>query len=341
LSPFSNAVGGYEDFISYEVYGNQFVEFDRSTSLVYPMASKVKHFGVDEANLSFEQQIRRDMRFTVTGIWRDYKNFLGSTLPAARWSPIPYLNPKTNQVMTLYRWANRPADTTGQDYLIQNLDGYRFLDASNNPIPGATPYRKYTAAMFVLNKTLSNNWQGQFSYVWSRTKGNINNAARSGFGGSGWENPTIALVNTDGYLSNDRTHELKIMAGYTIPRIDISINAYIRSVSGGTYTPVPSSTVSSRTLNWTGSLRPNLEPLGTYRYPTDNGVDLRVDKVFKFGVNRFSVWMDVGNLFNASTVTSRQNRYPNRTIAGYNVLYDGPTAIIGARQVSFGARWSF
>ena len=51
--------------------------------------------------------------------------------------------------------------------------------------------------------------------------------------------------------------------------------------------------------------------------------------------------MDAGNLFNASTVTGRQTRYPNRTISGNVVLYDGPTTVIGARQISFGGRWSF
>jgi hypothetical protein len=341
LSPFANAVGGFEDYVSYEVIGGKYIEFDRSTSLIYRMADSPKHFGVDEANLSFEQQIRRDMRLTVTGIWRDYKNFLGSTLPAARWSPFPYNNLKTKQVMTLYKWANRPGETTGNDYLIQNLDGYRFYDASNNPIPGATPYRKYTGAMFVLTKTLSDNWQGQFSYVWSETKGNINNAGRSGFGGTGWENPTVALVNTDGRMSNDRTHEFKAMAGYNIPNIDIGINAFIRSVSGGTYTSFPSSSVSASALNWFSSLRPNLEPLGTHRYPTQSIVDLRVDKTFKVGANRFVIWMDAGNLFNASIVTGRQTRYPNRTISGNVVLYDGPTTVIGARQISFGGRWSF
>ena len=341
LSPFATAVGGYADYVSYYTDGTSFEEFDRSTSLIYRMAGSTKHFGVDETNVSFEQQIRRDMRFTVTGIWRDYMNFLGSTLPAARWSPFSYLNPKTNQNMTLYSWANRPADTVGNDYLIQNLDGYRFLDPSGNALPGATPYRKYKGAMFVLTKTLSNNWQGQFSYVWSETTGNINNTGRAGFGGSGWENPTVALVNTEGKLGNDRTHELKIMGGYTIPKIDVGLSAFIRSISGGTYTSIPSSTVSSRTLNWFSSLRPNLEPLGTYRLPTLNLVDFRVDKSFRVGGHRFSAWMDVGNLFNASTVTGVQNRYPSRVINGFTVAYDGPTTITGARQVTIGGRWSF
>ncbi len=311
------------------------------------MASSVKQFGLDETNISFEQQLRRDMRFTVTGIWRDYMNFLGSTLPKARWSPFSYLNPKTKQNMTLYSWANRPAETVGADYLIQNIDGYRFYDANNNPIGGPTPSRNYKGVMFVLAKTLSHNWQGQFSYVWSETKGSINNGGRSGFGGSGWENPTVALVNSDGFMSNDRTHEFKVLGGYNIPRIDVGISAFFRSISGGTYTPVPSTTVSSRTLNWFSSLRPNLEPLGTYRYPTLTAMDFRLDKSFKVGAHRFLVWMDAGNLFNASTVTGRQTRYPNRQIyydpnlPPADVAYDGPTAVTSARQITFGARWSF
>ena len=341
LSPFANANGGYEDSVSYEVFGTKFVEFDRVSSPIYSMASSIKHFGLDETNLSFEQQLRRDMRFTVTGIWRDFNNFVGSTLPAARWTPIAYVNPMTKQTMTLYKWANRPATTKGSDYLIQNLDGYHFLDASGNTIPGATPYRTYKGAMFVLTKTMSHNWQGQFSYVWSQTKGNVNNGGRSGFGGSGWENPTVALVNTDGYLSNDRTHEFKMMAGYTIPRADISFNAYVRSISGGTYTPVPASTVSSSTLNWFSSLRPYLAPFGSYRIPTLSTIDFRAEKTFKFQANRFSVWMDVGNLFNASTVTGRQTRYATRTINGFVVNFDGPTSVTTPRQITFGARWTF
>ena len=96
-----------------------------------------------------------------------------------------------------------------------------------------------------------------------------------------------------------------------------------------------------RTLNWFSSLRPNLEPLGTYRLPTLTLVDLRIDKSFRVGVHRFAAWMDVGNLFNASTVTGVQNRYASRVINGFTVAYDGPTTITGARQITIGGRWSF
>ena len=81
--------------------------------------------------------------------------------------------------------------------------------------------------------------------------------------------------------------------------------------------------------------------MGTYRYPTLNVVDLRIDKSFRVGANRFMIWMDAGNLLNASTVTGRQTRYPNRTINGFNVAYDGPTTITAARQITIGGRWTF
>ena len=132
------------------------------------------------------------------------------------------------------------------------------------------------------------------------------------------------------------------MGGYNIPKIDVGLNAFIRSISGGTYTPVPSSTVSSRTLNWFSSLRPNLEPLGTYRYPTLNIVDLRIDKSFKVGANRFMIWMDAGNLFNASTVTGAPDPLsePHHRWLQRRSTMARPRLRAPGRS-RFGGRWSF
>jgi hypothetical protein len=342
LSPYAQAVGGYEDFVSYDVLASgDFSEFSRTSELIYAIDPNMDHFGLDEGTIGFEQEIRRDLRVAVTGIWRDYKNFIASVLPDARWTPFPYTNPMTGQPMTLYRWANRPDEETGQDYFITNIDDFAYRDPNGNVVGPADAKRNYQAAMFVVTKNYSNRWQGQFSYVWSKAEGTVGNAGRSGFGGSGFQNPSLSLVNNDGHMENDRTHEFKLFGGYDIPRIEVSVNAYFRSISGRTYTPIPSSTVSSGTLNWTSSLRPNLEPRGSRRYPTQNQLDLRVEKLFRFDVHRFGVWLDVSNLFNVNTVITRQNRYPSRTISGNVVAFDAPTAIVPARQISFGGRWSF
>ncbi len=343
LAPYSYAIGGYEDSIGWYVLPDgSFEEMYRSTEMVYPMASGVKHMAVDETNFGFEQQVTRNMRFTATGIWRDYRNFIQATLPGTTWSPISYTNPLTGSAMTLYKWANRPDETVGADYLITNIDGYKFYDTSGNAIAGPTPYRSYKGAMFVLTKTLSHNWQAQASYVWSRSKGTINNTGGVGSGwGTGWQNPSLALTNTDGYLAYDRTHEIKIMAGYNIPKLGLGVSTFIRSISGVPWTAVSNSTVSSRTVNWFGSIRPNLEPQGSRRLPTQTTVDFRLDKSFRVGANRFSVWLDVANLLNESVMTGVQSRYPDRVISGATVAFGSPTTIIGARQATLGARWTF
>ncbi len=342
LNSYSNAIGGFEDYISYEVLpGNRFVEFDRVEELIYGIDPNVDHFGLDEVTVGFEKQLAPDWRFSATGIWRDYKNFIASVLPAATWTTIPYTNPLTGQNTPLYRWANRPGQETGSDYFITNVDDFAYRDPSGTVLAPANAYRDYKGAMFVVSKNYRDRWQGQFSYVWSETKGTVNNTGRSGFGGSGFQNPTVGVVNADGRMTNDRTHEFKLFGGYQIPVIETSVNAYFRSISGGTWTPIPSSTVSARTLNWTGSLRPNLAPLGSERLPRLNVLDLRLEKSFRFDVHRFGIWMDIGNLMNADTVIGVQNRYPNRTISGNVVQFGGPLAITTARQITFGGRWLF
>ncbi|MGH9176674.1 MAG: hypothetical protein ACRD1H_20055, partial [Vicinamibacterales bacterium] len=84
-----------------------------------------------------------------------------------------------------------------------------------------------------------------------------------------------------------------------------------------------------------------IEEQGSYRNDKLNIVDLRLEKVFNAGFNRFGVYADIENVFNAGTVSSRQTRFPLAAISGNDVLFGWPTAVISARQVTFGARWSF
>ena len=109
----------------------------------------------------------------------------------------------------------------------------------------ADPSRKYKGVMFVLTKTLSNRWQGQFSYVYSKSEGSVGNAGRSGFGGTTFRNPNLVLVNAYGVMDYDRPHEFKLMGGYTVPKIEVALSAYYGAISGYTYTPVANVSGSS------------------------------------------------------------------------------------------------
>jgi hypothetical protein len=96
-------------------------------------------------------------------------------------------------------------------------------------------------------------------------------------------------------------------------------------------------------LNLPGSTRRQifLAPRGSERNDFSNQFDLRAEKAFRIQGHRFGVYLDMVNLFNTATVTTRQDRYPSTTIAGETVAYGAPTALQGARQVTIGGRWMF
>jgi hypothetical protein len=313
-----------------------------STQRVYTPTSDIKHPGVDEFNISFEQLVGRNYKLTVTGIKRDWKNFVNSWMPTATWTPTPYTNPLTQQPMTLYKWANN--SSTAND-VIQNIDTLGYKTTAGSVVVSPATYRSYKGLMLVFQRALRNRWQGQISYVYSKTKGTIDNGTYSGNSSSQFENANNALINSDGESSYSRPHEFKLFLGYQIPKIEVSLDGYFRWMSGLPYTPY--ARISGSSLNWPfGAVNVNLAAPGTYRGDAFNQTDLRAEKVFNVGYHRIGIYADLQNMFNQGIVTGNQTRYPNRNITGPNgesnvVAFGDPTAIQTARQIIFGARWSF
>ena len=86
--------------------------------------------------------------------------------------------------------------------------------------------------MLVFQPPLQDRWQAQVSYVYSKTKGTIDNGSYSGVSSTQFENANYGVINTDGASSYDRPHEIKVFAGYQIPKIDVSVDGYYRWMSG-------------------------------------------------------------------------------------------------------------
>jgi hypothetical protein len=337
IAPYAGAVPGRSDYVTYEVFpGDTLFEIDRIGEFVYGIDDDIDHTKVDEFNVSFEQQIRRDMRFTASGIWRKTDNFVNRLIPNATWAPFAFDNLLAGGTLTLYRWVNR--SLTEEDRFITNVKGYQYRDASGNVLAEADPKRDYKGFMFVLTKSYANRWQAQASYVWSEAKGTIDNNLTGPFGSTQWETPN-GTVNADGFQENSRTHEFKLLGGYQLPKIEVNVSAYYRALSGRRYTPVRF--LSGGTFNYYTSLNINLEPRGTERLPAERQLDLRFEKQFRVDVHRFSVFADFQNLLNTGTILARQTRFPSRTISGFPVQYNSPTTIVEPRQMTFGGRWSF
>jgi hypothetical protein len=336
FSSWSRAMPGISDYVIYEATGTiantTVTEIDRiSGASKFTVADNLKHPRTDEFSVAYERQLGRGLKFTGTYIRRDAKNFINSTLINGQWAAATYTNPLNSQATTIYRWANRTSD---QKFLIGNVDDFKYTGA-----PAANAYRTYNGGMFVLTRAFANRWQAQVSYVYSKTKGTVTNGAFSGVSSGQFETPNGILVNTDGLVGFDRTHELKLFAGYQIPIVEVSANVYYRALSGLPWTPF--ARVSSGTFNWTSSIDLNLEPRGNRRGEAQQVLDVRLEKVFSVGSNRFGVYMDGDNLLNKGFVTGIQGRNPSVSIGGTSVPLGGPTAVNPARQLTFGGRWSF
>jgi hypothetical protein len=334
FTSWSRALPGIGDYVIYDVLpGDRLVENDRiSGASKYVVDDDINHPRTDEFNIAYEQQLGGRWKATATYIKRTAKNFINSVLIDGLWTPTPFTNPKTSQPMTVYAWANRAS--TEQKFNITNTDAVNFPGAG-----AVDAYRDYNGAMFVVSRGYANRWQGQISYVYSKTNGNVTSGTFSGVSSGQFETPNTILINRDGRVPLDRPHEFKLFAGYQIPKIEVSLNGYWRSLSGQTYTAF-SRQAASR-FNWTSSLDVQLEEQGTDRVETLNLLDLRLEKVFNAGVHRFGIYADIENVFNANAALTRNARYPTVSISGNPVQYGSVTAVTAARQTTFGVRWSF
>ncbi len=299
----SRALPGVEDYVFYDAIPksgatctienaatcwNIGAEYDRiSMASVYTVSDKLKHPRTDEINIAFEQQLLKEYKFTATYIWRDSKNFIDSTRVGATWTPVQYTVPVDSTVqggpggetLTLYRWANR---TSTPQFLIQNVDDFNFMSPTGAVLGNTNAYRDYRGLMFVLSRALKNRWQAQLSYVYSTTKGNVNNDGAEGAGlSTTFENPNYALVNSEGDLGFDRTHEMKLFLGYQIPKVEVGLNAYLHAWSGRPWQGY--ATVSRSVVNMPSNINPWVEPRGTNRNEVETLVDLRAEKVFPVG----------------------------------------------------------
>jgi hypothetical protein len=160
----------------------------------------------------------------------------------------------------------------------------------------------------------------------------------------------------DGPTVYYRRHEIKIFAGYQIPKIEVMASGYWRYLSPWPYAATRSK--GSSTFNWVRSLTLNLDERGSsapdpttgesvFQYTgKESRLDLRLEKVFNYGIHRFGVYADIANVFNQGAVTGVATRYPDTSLTDYSgndftLNFGGPTSIQVARQVTFGVRWSF
>lgn len=202
-----------------------------------------------------------------------------------------------------------------------------------NP-PGAK--RDYNGLELRVNKRYSNNWSLNCSYVYSKGTGFIGNTFWESEGRMGYYNNPNAHVNAYGKMPLERRHQFKLQALVKGPW-GINISGYYRFLSGQPYDRWVRSIDLYDELSTNEEVR--AEPRGSYLLPDLSILDLRLEKVFRFG-ERLSlrVFCDIFNLFNANKASEVQEYSSYSTD---QVKFQDMTDIQNPRYFRFGAKVEF
>jgi len=329
----------WSDYISYywDLGTEQWVEFERIKQN-WKLQDGIKHPYMNQFTFSLERELFRDASVSVSYIDRDWKNIIGVYDTLAAYEPIDYYVSPLGKSFTIYELTSGDA----HEFLIENVK-----QGSDRPYVKGRAYRKYQGLEFLFNKRFSNKWQLMLSYVYSKTKGTIDNSWGNDIGWNDRNSQKTGdpnfWINADGNATFDPTHMLKVQGTYVLP-FDISFSASFRAITGSAW----AQRFRTRTLNQ-GRVVFYTEPRGSQHYDMQKVLDLRLEKVFILAQKyRLGVLIDVFNVFNANTIQSWGTRI------GYDWINDPSDSayyqstqghdlysIINPRQVRLGIRLIF
>ena len=275
--------------------------------------------------VGFDRQVGTQMAVGASYIWRKYDRFTwtdrvnwtsanyravpytATTCPAgARCEPITYYEP-TTQLPSATQYNNRP-----------------------------DRYRDFNGFEVTFAKRMSNRWSMNASYAY-------NNAVEF-FGQAALEDPTcVADVCAGEFQYAPESAGSGIGNVFQNSKWLVKLNGRVQlpwdfNLAGNMATrqgfPFPASILTPNRANGGGQAQVLLDPMGDVRYDNTLGVDLRVDRTFRFGTVTLIPALDVFNLTNNNTVAA-QNR--QQAAANANVI----SGILPPRVARLGitARW--
>jgi len=253
----------------------------------------LKNPRTDEIMFAFQREVANNVSLTVDWIQRWFNDATIDQdcygLPcaqtvstawiqnraAADFGPDNLTGTSDDRALTVYQVA--PA--------FVGKDTFFHTNCGNNVSVDCT--QRYRALELSLVKRMSNRWQMQGSYVWSRLDGDLV---------LDYTNPNNLFDFVgQGRGTIDQPHAFKLLGSYQAP-FGITLGANFQSLSGLPRDRVLSVTFSQGTAN----LR--MEPRGSYRADTLSLLSVRADKSFRLGGgHRASIVAEIHNLLNSSS----------------------------------------
>jgi hypothetical protein len=296
----------------------------------------------DEIMFAFQREMASNVSLSVDWIQRWFNDYTVDQdcygLPCNTTATTAYTPTRVVQDFGPDNIKGTADDKTLTFYDVTNTykgkDTIFHTNCGNNVTVSCT--QRYKALEMAVSKRMSNKWQAQASYVWSRLDGDAV---------LDYTNPNnvIDFVG-QGRGANDQPQAFKILGSYQAP-YGITVGANFQSLVG-----LPRDRVLSIPFNQgTASFR--VDPRGTYRADTLNLMSLRADKSFRLGMGHTaSVIAELHNVFNSSAgqsnygTTTRgyidQNDFLKQQAAGAS-YFGRVQEIVAPRVLKFGFRFNF
>jgi hypothetical protein len=166
------------------------------------------------------------------------------------------------------------------------------------------------------------------SFVYSKTRGNIPNVHADEQYFSDFLNDPNSLINFDGHLVNDPTFAWKFSGIYDLP-YGLNVGFFYWHESGDTWEPLVS---LENVVNQGGEIFGL--PRGSFRLPSQNILDLRIEKEFEMIGGQFRITADIFNALNEGYATAVETLWGTEN-------YGQPIDFIGPRQIRLGLRYTF
>ncbi|MEO8503646.1 MAG: TonB-dependent receptor [Acidobacteriota bacterium] len=317
---------GYTDVIS-ETAGSR-----------YAIDRNMKHPYVEQELIGVDRELTPGIVMSATYVHRRNKNLIETVSRDGVFVPVTgevaVIDPKTGdyvgtgQQVTLFDYLNPGEDTL----IVTNPKGL---------------YRKYDGFIFTVNRRLKDNWQMLVSYVYSKTRGNIDNldGFNSAYGGNnpgGFLNTPNSLINADGRLTHDQTNQVKLQGSYFLRKLDLVFSGNFTYYSGDTWNPrttcllMPPDEDGVRSCHDfpQGSVRYFAETRGSRRLPAARQLDLRVEWTHALGGGQLGLVLDAFNLTNQGRATVVEDRVNN-------AAFGQPSSFNSPRQLRLGARYTW
>jgi len=299
------------DYSEYGWNGDEYeLVYEESWDIAYRIDPNLKFPYVNNFVIGLERELGKDIVVGVSGIYRTHQDLMDSVNLTGEWVPISWTEPSGLGTFNIYQRLN-PGEN--EKYITNPYEGQgRDIGAAFPDIVPFTPSRKYAGLELTFRKRFSNKWQFYAAYTYSRAWGSDDNSW-----GEYEENRTSSLgastlflnpnwsYNAEGTLTRDHPHILKLMGSYVLP-LQITLGMYYSFTSGTAYNHnvrVPPEIDPDSVGLYADWLRFYAEEKGSFRYPSQHRLDLRLEKFFTFGKSmRLGLLMDMFNVLNASTV---------------------------------------